>query len=165
MRLQLAREQDQEVLLRLEEGDAALEVAQEGAITSLVGRGRIQAVQVAQSGVEPVEIPIDPGLRRRAEIGLLPAVEVAADVVRLAPELGPGQALAAIAAAAACREQDGPGAREEENRPPHRYRGSTGPRPGRRRGKSGCPDSNWGPLRPERSALPGCATPRNRPIG
>ena len=25
---------------------------------------------------------------------------------------------------------------------------------------SGCPDSNWGPLRPERSALPGCATPR-----
>ncbi len=26
--------------------------------------------------------------------------------------------------------------------------------------KSGCPDSNWGPLRPERSALPGCATPR-----
>ena len=27
---------------------------------------------------------------------------------------------------------------------------------------SGCPDSNWGPLRPERSALPGCATPRER---
>ena len=27
---------------------------------------------------------------------------------------------------------------------------------------SGCPDSNWGPLRPERSALPGCATPRKR---
>ena len=26
--------------------------------------------------------------------------------------------------------------------------------------QSGCPDSNWGPLRPERSALPGCATPR-----
>src|SRR5699024_11002879 len=26
--------------------------------------------------------------------------------------------------------------------------------------RSGCPDSNWGPLRPERSALPGCATPR-----
>ena len=26
---------------------------------------------------------------------------------------------------------------------------------------SGCPDLNWGPLRPERSALPGCATPRN----
>src|SRR3954447_1368194 len=26
--------------------------------------------------------------------------------------------------------------------------------------KSGCPDLNWGPLRPERSALPGCATPR-----
>ena len=26
--------------------------------------------------------------------------------------------------------------------------------------KSGCPDSNWGYLRPERSALPGCATPR-----
>jgi HAD superfamily hydrolase (TIGR01549 family) len=25
---------------------------------------------------------------------------------------------------------------------------------------SGCPDLNWGPLRPERSALPGCATPR-----
>jgi hypothetical protein len=33
------------------------------------------------------------------------------------------------------------------------------------RGKSGCPDSNWGPLRPERSALPGCATPRDRAIG
>ena len=31
------------------------------------------------------------------------------------------------------------------------------------RRKSGCPDSNWGPLRPERSALPGCATPRDRP--
>src|SRR4029079_7226889 len=144
MRLQLAREQDQEVLLRLEERDAALEVAHESAKASLVGRGRIQAVQVAQSGVEPVEIPIDPVFRRRAEIGLLPAVEVAADVVRLAPELGPGQALAAIAAAgAARREQDGPGAREEENRPPHRYRGSPGSRPGRRRGKSGCPDSNW----------------------
>src|SRR5262249_6486385 len=28
------------------------------------------------------------------------------------------------------------------------------------REKSGCPDLNWGPLRPERSALPGCATPR-----
>ena len=28
------------------------------------------------------------------------------------------------------------------------------------RALSGCPDSNWGPLRPERSALPGCATPR-----
>ena len=28
---------------------------------------------------------------------------------------------------------------------------------------SGCPDSNWGPLRPERSALPGCATPRTAP--
>src|SRR5205814_6461814 len=27
---------------------------------------------------------------------------------------------------------------------------------------SGCPDSNWGPLRPERSALPGGATPRDR---
>src|SRR5256885_10982125 len=27
---------------------------------------------------------------------------------------------------------------------------------------SGCPDLNWGPLRPERSALPGCATPRER---
>ena len=27
-------------------------------------------------------------------------------------------------------------------------------------GESGCPDLNWGPLRPERSALPGCATPR-----
>ena len=27
---------------------------------------------------------------------------------------------------------------------------------------SGCPDLNWGPLRPERSALPGCATPRDR---
>src|SRR6185312_16424212 len=26
---------------------------------------------------------------------------------------------------------------------------------------SGCPDLNWGPLRPERSALPGCATPRS----
>ena len=26
--------------------------------------------------------------------------------------------------------------------------------------QSGCPDLNWGPLRPERSALPGCATPR-----
>src|SRR5688500_4349721 len=26
--------------------------------------------------------------------------------------------------------------------------------------RSGCPDLNWGPLRPERSALPGCATPR-----
>ena len=26
--------------------------------------------------------------------------------------------------------------------------------------QSGCPDSNWGPLRPERSTLPGCATPR-----
>jgi hypothetical protein len=25
---------------------------------------------------------------------------------------------------------------------------------------SGCPDLNWGPLRPERSALPGCATAR-----
>src|SRR6185503_19084184 len=32
-------------------------------------------------------------------------------------------------------------------------RGSPAPR-------SGCPDLNWGPLRPERSALPGCATPR-----
>src|SRR4051812_3157568 len=30
---------------------------------------------------------------------------------------------------------------------------------------SGCPDSNWGPLRPERSALPGCATPRARAKG
>ena len=30
------------------------------------------------------------------------------------------------------------------------------------RNQSGCPDSNWGPLRPERSALPGCATPRAR---
>src|SRR5947207_8502369 len=29
--------------------------------------------------------------------------------------------------------------------------------------QSGCPDSNWGPLRPERSALPGCATPRGGP--
>ena len=29
---------------------------------------------------------------------------------------------------------------------------------------SGCPDSNWGPLRPERSALPGCATPRKRQL-
>src|ERR1700756_3767537 len=29
--------------------------------------------------------------------------------------------------------------------------------------QSGCPDSNWGPLRPERSALPGCATPREAP--
>src|SRR5436853_3318027 len=29
--------------------------------------------------------------------------------------------------------------------------------------RSGCPDSNWGPLRPERSALPGCATPRGGP--
>lgn len=28
------------------------------------------------------------------------------------------------------------------------------------RASSGCPDLNWGPLRPERSALPGCATPR-----
>ena len=28
--------------------------------------------------------------------------------------------------------------------------------------RSGCPDLNWGPLRPERSALPGCATPRAR---
>src|SRR5947207_11315896 len=28
------------------------------------------------------------------------------------------------------------------------------------REQSGCPDLNWGPLRPERSALPGCATPR-----
>src|SRR4029453_8069170 len=28
------------------------------------------------------------------------------------------------------------------------------------RERSGCPDLNWGPLRPERSALPGCATPR-----
>ena len=28
--------------------------------------------------------------------------------------------------------------------------------------QSGCPDLNWGPLRPERSALPGCATPRAR---
>src|SRR2546428_7096221 len=28
--------------------------------------------------------------------------------------------------------------------------------------KSGGPDLNWGPLRPERSALPGCATPRVR---
>src|SRR4051794_7273528 len=27
-------------------------------------------------------------------------------------------------------------------------------------GKSGCPDLNWGPLRPERSALPDCATAR-----
>ncbi len=27
--------------------------------------------------------------------------------------------------------------------------------------RSGCPDLNWGPLRPERSALPSCATPRN----
>src|SRR4051794_29659968 len=33
-------------------------------------------------------------------------------------------------------------------------------RPARAREISGCPDSNWGPLRPERSALPGCATPR-----
>src|SRR5438046_10493848 len=36
--------------------------------------------------------------------------------------------------------------------------------PGKRsggEGKSGCPDLNWGPLRPERSALPGCATPRS----
>jgi hypothetical protein len=30
------------------------------------------------------------------------------------------------------------------------------------RARSGCPDLNWGPLRPERSALPGCATPRAR---
>src|SRR5581483_10745654 len=30
------------------------------------------------------------------------------------------------------------------------------------RAESGCPDLNWGPLRPERSALPGCATPRAR---
>ena len=36
-------------------------------------------------------------------------------------------------------------------------RGGTGGSPARR---SGCPDLNWGPLRPERSALPGCATPR-----
>src|SRR3954453_8752971 len=28
--------------------------------------------------------------------------------------------------------------------------------------RSGCPDLNWGPLRPERSALPSCATPRNQ---
>ena len=32
--------------------------------------------------------------------------------------------------------------------------------PGFPRALSGCPDLNWGPLRPERSALPGCATPR-----
>src|SRR5436305_12365432 len=30
---------------------------------------------------------------------------------------------------------------------------------------SGCRDSNSGPLRPERSALPGCATPRYRALG
>ena len=30
--------------------------------------------------------------------------------------------------------------------------------------RSGCPDLNWGPLRPERSALPGCATPRSAPV-
>src|SRR6185312_3560117 len=36
-------------------------------------------------------------------------------------------------------------------------RGGTGGSPATR---SGCPDLNWGPLRPERSALPGCATPR-----
>ena len=30
------------------------------------------------------------------------------------------------------------------------------------RSQSGCPDLNWGPLRPERSALPGCATPREQ---
>src|SRR5215210_2763712 len=29
---------------------------------------------------------------------------------------------------------------------------------------SGCPDLNWGPLRPERSALPGCATPRTAKV-
>src|SRR5579875_3877694 len=39
--------------------------------------------------------------------------------------------------------------------PPRATRGSpTGPLLDRA-GASGCPDSNWGPLRPERSALPG----------
>ncbi len=32
-------------------------------------------------------------------------------------------------------------------------------------GRSGCPDLNWGPLRPERSALPGCATARGEAEG
>ena len=47
------------------------------------------------------------------------------------------------------------GARGGPGVPPRSERGL---RP--RDARSGCPDLNWGPLRPERSALPGCATPR-----
>src|SRR6185436_3548319 len=57
-----------------------------------------------------------------------------------------------------------PGSRRREAQPRQRFPrqeggGSRG-KPGFPRAKSGCPDLNWGPLRPERSALPGCATPR-----
>ena len=48
-------------------------------------------------------------------------------------------------------------------RPADPQRGLTAGEPRLPRMQSGCPDSNWGPLRPERSALPGCATPRDGP--
>ena len=53
--------------------------------------------------------------------------------------------------------------RTRRSRPSSPSRESTGVKWGNRGVPprlSGCPDLNWGPLRPERSALPGCATPR-----
>src|SRR5262249_27616877 len=60
----------------------------------------------------------------------------------------------------------GPGTEErevdvEQHGPEHTLEDTGGARPcGSGPCTSGCPDLNWGPLRPERSALPGCATPR-----
>ena len=80
--------------------------------------------------------------------------------VRLRPELGPGPREREVDV-----EEDGPehapsiGRRRRPAPSGCPRAGASAPRiPAC--GKSGCPDSNWGPLRPERSALPGCATPR-----
>ena len=52
----------------------------------------------------------------------------------------------------------GPEVRDQEQ--PARQRAERARRSSTRPAESGCRDSNGGPLRPERSALPGCATPR-----
>src|SRR5205085_719108 len=102
---QLVRQMDQGRLVRPDEGDAPLKARQQVLIASLVAGRRLQALQLAQSGVDPAEVPVDGGLRVRGEVGLLLAVELAADVVRAGPERGLGQALSAAAAVAGCREQ------------------------------------------------------------
>ena len=72
-------------------------------------------------------------------------------LVPLRAELGPGPEQGEVDV-----EEDGPEHDSRIRAPTTEARGGTRfPR-----AKSGCPDLNWGPLRPERSALPGCATPR-----